>query len=289
MKSAPEQDDFDATAKEWIDLLREPKSREIMSFDDFETLDEAIKDFFNTENLEEQVTESIENSKKYNYYGRLISAIALKLVQKYGLGNLTIANLRISDLHMEDRILNVNGFRLPLTEDIISNFELYLKVRNSVIKNNDSETDILFITREGTPHLNKNSQAENGKLFSLMKDTLHHTRITALSYRTIVGLVSKGANINLLSNLTGTVESTIAKIYDYDSEEREKFEDIFEAVHESHRLESTKHPKGLMQCPYCGDYKDASSENWILIQVVGDDKKHLACRECRGLDGKYRY
>ncbi len=47
--------------------------------------------------------------------------------------------------------------------------------------------------------------------------------------------------------------------------------------------------KGLIRCPFCGGEKDASARNWLLIQVDGTSEKYIACKECEGLDGKYRY
>ena len=47
--------------------------------------------------------------------------------------------------------------------------------------------------------------------------------------------------------------------------------------------------KGLIRCPFCGGEKDASARNWLLIQVDGTSEKYIACKECEGLDGKYKY
>ena len=47
--------------------------------------------------------------------------------------------------------------------------------------------------------------------------------------------------------------------------------------------------KGLIKCPFCGCEKEAVDENWLLIQIVGEVEKHIACKECEGGDGKYKY
>lgn len=47
--------------------------------------------------------------------------------------------------------------------------------------------------------------------------------------------------------------------------------------------------KGMMRCPFCGQEKEAIDENWILIQIVGETEKYIACKECEGGDGKYKY
>lgn len=287
LESASEQEEFYEITREWFEHLKQSESRKCMSSEEVEKLDEAIRLFFNTANLEEQIRKSIVNKRIQNdYYRQLVSAISVKLVQKYGLANATIPNLKISDLNIEERILVVNGFKLHLGDELISYFELYLKSREWVVKNTDSKTDKLLIAKDGSPYLNKNGYAQNDKLFALMQDTLGHKEATGLQYRTIIELVSRSANINLLSQLTGVKKETIADIC---VEDKATLEGIFADVHNPHIFGQRKARKGQLQCPYCGSYNDASSENWILVQVAGYEKKYLACRECRGLDGKIRY
>ena len=51
----------------------------------------------------------------------------------------------------------------------------------------------------------------------------------------------------------------------------------------------TNPPRGFMQCPFCGRLAEASSDNWCLVQRIGDEKKYLACKECEGFDGEINY
>jgi len=287
LESTSEQRDFYNITKEQFEYLRQSESRGCMTFEKFELLDEAIRNFFSADNIEEKIKASITNKNASpNYYRRLVSAIVLKLIQKYGLANATIPKLKFSDLDLGNRILKVKDFNLYLTDELIFDFELYLKFRDLILQNEQIETDILFITREGNLYLNKNGYSENEKLFSLMQDTLGNREVTELRYRAIIELVSKGANINLLHQLTDVKKETIVELC---IEDKSHLENIFKGISPTHTLEHKKIRKGQLRCPYCGNYKDASSKNWILIQVPGDDKKYLACRECRGLDGKYRY
>lgn len=284
LESTTERSDFHKTTTDLFSSLKESESRECLPFEEFEILDSAIRKILSTDIVGSKSTEY--NSFNPDFYKKLVSAIALRLVQKYGLANDTIPNLKIADLNMEDQILTVKGFQLYLSDELICNFALYLQNRAIVIKNNNVNADTLFITIDGEPYLNKNGHSENGKLFSLMKDALGHTKVTGLRYRTIVELVSKGANIHLLSQLTKVTESTIGEIC---NDDRRSLENIFRGTPNSYVSTQKIQRKGQMQCPYCGNYKNASAENWILIQIAGDERKYLACRECRGLDGKYRY
>ena len=287
LESATETNNFTETVKEWIELLEEPRSRECISFEEYEALDSEIQDVFSIYDLENQIINSIEiRNYKPNYYGRLVSAIALKLIQKYGLDNKTISNLRMDDLNMEERIILANGFRLPINEELLSCVELYLKFRDLVVTKAKIETNFLFIKKNATPYLDKNGNPDSGQLFLLMENALHHTITTSLRYKTIINLVSKGANINLLSQLTGVKSGTIAEMC---SDDKKNLENLLGGINGTNLWIQKPIKKGYMRCPFCGNYKDADSENWILIQVAGEDKKHLACRECRGQDGKYKY
>lgn len=282
--------EFNEEAKERILHLRDRMNRECMSDEDFELIDERISDFFSTENLIDQVTQSIVNDgKKPNFYSQLVSAIALRLVQKYGLGNSIIANLKTSDLIIGDKMLEVNGIKLQLSEELVSAFELYRNIRNIVIQNQSNQTDLLFIKKDGGPYLDINNQADNNGLFFLMESAVGHKKVASFRYRTIIDLVLKGANIGLLAVLTDVKENTITKICrDNESELKANFESLFRSLN-TYRKRDKKQKKGLIQCPYCGAFKDACAENWILIQVEGENIKHLSCKECGGCDGKYKY
>lgn len=285
--SVPEKNDFDNKSRDMIALLREPESRECMSLDEFEVLYESIRDFFNTNNLDDEIEKSIiiENNRT-NHYGRLVSAIAVELVNKYGLSNDTIPNLKISDLHLQDQILEANSFKLTIDETLARHFVLYLRYRQLVLEEAAIQTNFLFIKKNGSPYLNINNRPESGQLFLLMKSAIGHTTTSKLRYKTIIELVSKGANIYLLSQLTNVTTGRITELCAGNPSE---FENIFKGNHRYNSIRPKPRIKGQMQCPFCGNSKDACSENWILIQVSGNDKKYLACRECRGLDGKYRY
>lgn len=47
--------------------------------------------------------------------------------------------------------------------------------------------------------------------------------------------------------------------------------------------------KGMIRCPFCGREKEAVNQNWLLIQIAGETEKYIACKECEGEDGKYKY
>lgn len=288
LESVSEREGFDKTANELISQLREPTNREIMSFEDFETLDEAIKDFLDMDDLEYHIIQSIKSiNSKPNHYGWLVSAIALRLVQFYGLDNQAIADIKLSDLNLEARILDVKGFQLHINTYLASIFALYVRYRTVVTSTTKTQSDYLFIKRNGAPYLNNLDRSDNGQLFLILDTILGHTTSSSLRYRTIFDLMSKGSSIHWLSQLTKVSIATINNICIDD--DKSSFEHIFVDTEPQTTAKPQSIKKGLMQCTYCGEYHESISENWILIQIPGDTKKHLACRGCMGLDGKCRY
>lgn len=282
--------EFNEEAQTRILCLREKTNQDCMSDEEYELLDERITDFLSTDGLFEQVSQSIVNdNKKPNFYSQLVSAIALRLVQTYGLGNNIIANLNTSDLILGDKILYVNGIKLYLNDEIVSAFELYEAARSRVTQIHNCQPDKLFIKKDGTPYLDTNGQADNNGLFFLMESAIGHKKVRSIQYRTIVDLAIKGANIGFLYSITGVKENTIIRVCRENAKElKENFENIFKSAN-TYRRRERKQKKGLIQCPYCGTFKEACAENWILIQVDGEEQKHLSCKECGGCDGKYHY
>lgn len=294
IESAAEQEHFLVITAERFRNLKKSKNRERISPIELKILNDAIKNFLNDEDLEIKIKNSINTQKtKDNVYRSFVSIIALKLVREYGLSNKTIANLNLKDLNIDDKILIANGFNLYLNDDLIHDFKLYINSRELVTKHFHQNIDKLFITYDCKSYLNKNGDSENAKLFSFMKDTLDYAEVTGLRYNSIIDLVSRGADMYMLFQLTSVGTDIITRICS--NSNKVDFEKIFNNNINTNELpvtgQSTSTGKniGQIQCPYCGDYKDACSENWILIQISGEDKKHIACRECKGLDGKYRY
>ena len=270
-----------------IQHLRKRENQECMSDEEYEKIDEAICGVFSTPDLEEQISQSIGENQNRTY-GSLVSAIVLRLVWKYGLKNDAIANLMLEDLHLDEKILVVHNISLPLDEDLISNFKLYLRCRELILSG-DTRITYLFVKPNGTPCLDTTHHADNNVLFALMKSAVGHKKVGKLQYRTIIDLVRKGANVNLVSHLTDTNAETIGRICQANQEEFEAGLKSILCGSQIMAQSRNRLKKGFMRCPFCGKSKEACSENWILIQVEGEHKKYLACQECRGLDGKYRY
>lgn len=289
---------FEKMTKPVIEKLREQENRECISDNDYEKLESDITEFLSKENLEELILQDIEENyskenKKSRYYSRFVSILPLKLAMKYALSNTTMTKIQLSDLDMEKKILLVNGFELELSEELINLFSVYLSMRARIIDLNHVKTDYLFLKLDGSSFMTRSQknagQPNSTAFFFLMKESIGTNACKKLSYKRIVELVQKGVNINVLSDLVEVTVPTIKKICNLDTsiEKKELIDKISDKSFESERKPII--PKGMMKCVYCGNVTDSAADNWVLIQRTDAAEKHLACRKCRGKDGKFRY
>lgn len=278
-----------------ISELREQENKECISDEEFEKLNVEMEKFLRTPNLEDKMIREIENhysgvSQQNRFYSRFVSIVPTQLAIKYGLSNITLVNLKESDLDLQNGILCVNEFQLPLTPHLRDLLELYHRMRTMIVelaKNNMKE---LFVKLSGVSFIpEKNNIPDYASLFFFMQETINTSACKRLSYKRIVELVDKGADIKALSELVGVTPKTIRSICAGDEEQARTalVNIIIEQPSEEIKKENT--PKGNMRCVYCGKLHTADSANWLLIQTGDSDCKYLACRECRGKDGKYRY
>lgn len=67
-----------------------------------------------------------------------------------------------------------------------------------------------------------------------------------------------------------------------------KSEDDVKSSEDNDEVSTIEFPKGYMRCPFCGKFLEALSENWCLVQPLGDEKRYLACKRCEGANGEYK-
>lgn len=285
-------DYFENAAKNKTQRLKR-ENKECFDDNELEKLREAIDDFINTQNLEEQLFAEIKNNNgKYPLYRRFLSVLPLKLVMKYGVGNTAIANLKIYDLDLENTILKINEFEIPLDREMIKLFEAYLKIRQYVFLINGLNSDYLFVDGNGTTLFDKNGNANNGVLFYIMDKVLNKTAGRTLGYSTAIDLVQKGADIYMLSLLMGTPPETI---YNYSKDcdsilgKKAKIQELLSGSEKKIKKKLNDTNKSSFKCPFCGKIKRAIADEWVLVQVDDNETIYLACKDCEGDDGKIKY
>ncbi len=275
--------------------LREQENKECISDEEFEKLHVEMDKFLRIPDLEEKMIREIENhysgvSQQNKFYSRFVSIVPTQLAIKYGLSNIALVNLKENDLDLQNGILCVNEFRLPLTPHLWDLLKLYHRMRTMIVELGKSNIKELFVKLSGNSFIpEKNNIPDYASLFFFMQETINTSACKRLSYKRIVELVDKGADIKALSELVGVTPKTIGNLC-AGAEEQAKstlVNIITEQPNEDVKKENAS--KGNMRCVYCGKIHTADSANWLLIQTDDSNGKFLACRECRGKDGKYRY
>lgn len=286
---------FEKMKSDVISELREQENKECISDEEFEKLHVEMDKFLKIPDLEEKMIREIESNysdtkQQPRHYCRFVSVVPIQLAIKYGLSNKTLVNLKTSDFDLQKGILNVKDFQLPLPKTLINLMEMYYRIRSLIIELSKSNTEKLFIKVSGNSFTSgKNSVPDYSTLFLFMEECIGTTACKCLSYKKIVELVDKGADIKVLSQLVDVTPDKIRSLCNSDNEKAKATLISIIAERQSDVAKNESVPKGNMKCVYCGKIHSADSANWLLIQTDDSDCKYLACRECRGKDGKYRY
>lgn len=286
---------FEKMKNSVISELREQENKECISDEEFEKLNVEMDKFLRTPDLEKKMMREIENhysgvSQQNKFYSRFVSIVPIQLAMKYGLSNITLVNLKKSDLDLPNGILHVKGFQLPLSKALMDIMSMYCRMRAMIIEYSQSNIEDLFIKLNGKSFISeKNNIPVYATFFFFLKECINTYACKRLSYKRIVELVDKGADIKTLSQLVDVTPETIRSICDIDNERAKStlINIITEQYDEA--IKKGNVSKGNMKCVYCGKIHTADSTNWLLIQTDDSNCKFIACRECRGKDGKYRY
>lgn len=287
---------FDKMKNAVISELREQENKECISDKEFEILNTEIERFLKNPNLEELMIKEIESNyleakKQPRHFCRFASIIPIKLAMKYGLSNGTLVDLKIQDLDFRNRTLCVRGFSLPLTNEIVELMEMYNRMRSLIVDLSESDLDYLFLKIDGKSFISEKSGVPDyGTFFFFMEKCINTTACKRLCYKRVVELVGKGADVKTLSKLVDITPDKIRSLCNIDNERAK--DALINVIMERPLAETSQQevvPKGNMKCVYCGKVHNVASSNWVLIQKTDSERKYLACKECRGKDGKYRY
>ena len=155
---------FSTKSKEIISRLRKTVSKDYASDEQYQDLINGIDDFLSRiteDDIYDEINKYFHKNIKYTkLYHRFISVIAIKLVIKFALCNLSVISLGIDNLNMETNTLSINGFRLPLDEDLI-HLKSYLMMREYILNIHERHENLLFIKPDGTPYIKSSSHRDN--------------------------------------------------------------------------------------------------------------------------------
>ncbi|RKI27957.1 hypothetical protein D7V82_15490 [bacterium 1xD8-6] len=270
--------------------LRKTESKDVASDEQYETLRIGLKDtmsHFKYEDIRQELTDynnkSIKNTEQYY---SLLSAITVNIVLEYAIKQISIARLLLSALNLREKYIKINDYKLPLNNDMIRLFNLYLPIRSFILQTFSENSEWLFVTAEGQsclrPTKGGKGQINYDTFFKIVGDyTEGKKSLTPFANKRIIEMIRAGVDISTISELTEKPANTIAKLDDVSREQRQKEEALLKFLKEDKNNFKIRR-KGYIDCPYCGNSYEAVSENWLLVQFVKNGKLYLACKECQG-------
>lgn len=270
--------------------LRKTESKDVASDEQYETLRIGLKDtmsHFEYEDIRQELTDynnkSIKNTEQYY---SLLSVITVNIVLEYAIKQISIARLLLSALNLREKYIKINDYKLPLNNDMIRLFNLYLPIRSFILQTFSENSEWLFVTAEGQsclrPTKGGKGQINYDTFFKIVGDyTEGKKSLTPFANKRIIEMIRAGVDISTISELTEKPANTIAKLDDVSREQRQKEEALLKFLKEDKNNFKIRR-KGYIDCPYCGNFYEAVSENWLLVQFVKNGKLYLACKECQG-------
>lgn len=283
-------------SKEIINILNETESKDIATDEQYEKLNYCISSF-----LDNLIINDIYNEitrlktgelKKVRLYSRFVSCISIKLIMQFALGSLATALLEIDNLDISTNSLKVNGFKLPLTDELISLFNDYLKIREYILKLCSIDESKLFIKHNGRLFVKENKHSKNfpdySQFFMIVGDAIDSHASELFADRRILEMLNKGIDVPTISKLSGKSEEKCIKLQRTinNTDEIEKKLQIF--FDNKINIENTIIPKkkNYIRCPVCNKEVHAISDELVLVQYENNPRKYLACKNCRGEYGK---
>ena len=276
--------------KEIITSLRKTESKDVASDEQYETLRIGLKDTmsqFEYESIRQELTDynnkSIKNAEQYY---SLLSVITVNIVLEYAIKQISIARLLFSALNLGEKYIKINGYKLPLNDDMVRLFNLYLPIRSFVLQTFSENSEWLFVTAEGQsclrPTKGGKGQINYDTFFKVVGDyTEGKKSLTPFANKRIIEMIRARVDISTISELTERPATTIATLDNASRELRQKEEALSIFLKEDKNNFKIKR-KGYIDCPYCGNSYEAVSENWLLVQFAKNGKLYLACKECKG-------
>lgn len=294
---------FISKSNEIISNLKKSESKDIATDEECEELNVGINKFLNElviDDIYDEINKYHSTDKKHlKIYHNFVSTIAIKLIMKFALGSSTTVSLEFDDLDMKNNVIFVNGFNLPLDEELFLLFEKYLKIREYVLNLYAMQESKLFIKYTGKPYIKeiidkpKAPHKDYASFFKIMKVILRKTSADLFTTRSALEMLDKGIDIETVSKLSDISIKKCIKLQNNNNDEVDKKLQLFFSSKEPKskskfiNKKTINNKKGYFKCPFCGNNVQAISDELILVQFENDNTKYLACRKCRGANEKY--
>jgi integrase/recombinase XerC len=156
----------------------------------------------------------------------------IELLYGAGLRVSELANLKIEDIDVNDKIIKVMGKgrkeRLsPFNDEALNSLNRYFEVRGNFVKE-DKPSNIIFLNRSGTP-LNVRSIQRLTRFISLKAGILKKTTPHTMRHSYATHLLEAGASIKTVKELLG--HASIAATQKYTHLTMEKLSEMYKKTH----------------------------------------------------------
>ena len=275
---------FLAKTKLIINKLKRVTPKGIASDDQYESLvtgmDEYLKRYIN---IEQEMYIEISKDTRCRIYPRFVSIIAVQLKMKYAISNSKLVTLEIHDFDKYAEKLYVNDIPLHLDNELIVLFDIYLRVREYILKRYSIQESKLLIKHTGEPYTKESPDRkitpDNAILFIFVKDCINNYSGDLFSDRKVLEMLNTGINITTITKLS---ECSFEKCIQLLGAFKENEDENIEEINNYFNKKTVIIKKGYFKCPCCGKVKRAISNEWVLVQYGNDTTKHLVCRGCKG-------
>lgn len=278
-------------SKKIISKLKLSESKDYATDEQYEILNNGIDKFLNElvmDDIYDEIIQYKNKTKKHiKLYHRFISTISIKLIMKFALSNSATICLKLDNLDMVNKTININGFELELDEELTEILKKYLKVRQYILELYTIGESILFIKQDGKSYIknykSNGNMPDYSSFFMIMSDLIKTRSADLFSSRRILEMLDNGIDISTIVKLSDkSIEKCIElQRNNSEGEVNKKLHLLFNKDILGEKKIIIK-KKGYLKCPFCDNEVKAISDEWVLVQFENDNTKHLACRKCRG-------
>ena len=270
-----------------INKLRDKLDKSIATDEQYQDIVESIEEFSATVDLKE-VEQGIKNYKEKNnsqaprQFRRLCSSVAILMVLEYGCKNITLLDVKLSDVDIEKKIIHWQGFELVMTEKLNTNMFMYIQARDFALKTFNTESNFLFVNPNGTNFIDKSSKPNYTNFFYFLHQKYDSVETEHFAKKRQLEFFEAGMDVITVSKISGFSNSTFLVLIEmlHNKEREQKKLSDFLIENSEHRVEILKDE--FIKCPVCGRDVHAISDNLILFERAGESILRLACKKCGG-------
>ena len=163
--------------------------------------------------------ELTKNDAYNSSYKKFLSSILLKLIVFSGASLETLNKLTLSDYDDDLNRLRINGYNIHLPDNLAKQIKTYLKIRESVCA--DGDTERLFIKRRANSDKRsaKSSQLYSTDICEVLKEVTGRNSVRSASKYAIIEMIKLGIPQHLIMDFTGYKDEVYGYCLDIANEE----------------------------------------------------------------------